>query len=141
MSDACKHGGGQYQKVFDARKRRLRGLWERNGTFYGQLTITDPGTGSKTVRRVRLKDKEGNPVTTTPQAVATLNKLKSQRADDNLKIAPKRTPILNPRRWLPTCESNSPRDYKKSGNDDSLVAIRRQLSGSRPRNDAMDSNP
>src|ERR1035437_2001056 len=92
---ARQHGSGQYQKVFDARKRRLRGLWERNGTFYGQLTITDPATGSQVVRRVRLEDKGGNPVTTTPQAVAVLNKMKGQREDDNLKIAPKRTPTLS----------------------------------------------
>lgn len=92
---ARQHGSGQYHKVFDARKRRLRGLWERNGTFYGQLTITDPATGSKVVRRVRLEDKGGNPVTTTPQAVAVLNKMKGQREDDNLKIAPKRTPTLS----------------------------------------------
>lgn len=92
---ARQHGRGKYQKVFDARKRRLRGLWERNGTFYGQLTITDPGTGGKAVRRVRLEDKEGNPVTTTPQAVAVLNKMKGQREDDILKITPKRTPTLS----------------------------------------------
>ena len=92
---ARQHGGGHYQKVFDARKRRLRGLWERNGTFYGQLTITNPGTGAKAVRRVRLEDNEGNPVNTVPQAVAVLGKLKSQRADDSLKITPKRTPTLS----------------------------------------------
>ena len=81
--------------MFDARKRRLRGLWQRNGTFYGQLTITDPGTGAKSVRRVRLDDKDGNPVNTVPQAVAVMGKLKSQREDDVLKITPKRTPTLS----------------------------------------------
>jgi hypothetical protein len=60
LSVARNHGSGQYQKVFDARKRRLRGIWERNGAFYGQLTITNPATGSKAVRRVRLEDKDGN---------------------------------------------------------------------------------
>lgn len=90
-----KHGSGQYQKVFDARKRRLRGIWERNGAFYGQLTFASEETGAKAVRRVRLEDKDGQPVTTTPQAVAALNKLKGQRADANLKIAPKRTPTLS----------------------------------------------
>jgi integrase len=90
-----KHGSGQYQKVFDARKRRLRGLWERNGAFYGQLTIADPNTGAKAVRRVRLEDKDGNPVATVPQAVAVMGKLKSQRGDDGLKITLKRTPTLS----------------------------------------------
>jgi len=75
--------------MFDARKRRLRGLWERNGTFYGQLTLTDPATGRKIVRRVRMEDKDGAPVTTLPQAVNVLSKMKSQREDDSLKVAPK----------------------------------------------------
>jgi hypothetical protein len=39
---ARQHGTAQYQKVFDARKRRLRGFWGRNGAFYGQLTVTGP---------------------------------------------------------------------------------------------------
>ena len=95
LSVGQKHGSGHYHKVFDARKRRLRGLWERNGTFYGQLTITNAETGTKAVRRVRLEDKDGNPVTTVPQAVAVLNKMKGQREDDSLKIAPKRTPTLS----------------------------------------------
>ncbi len=94
-SATIKHGRRQYQKVFDARKRRLRGLWERNGTFYGQLTLTDPSTSRKIVRRVRMEDKDGAPVTTVPQAVAVLNKMKSQREDDSLKVAPKRTPTLS----------------------------------------------
>src|ERR1017187_8710801 len=93
--DARQHVGAQYQKVFDPRKRRLRGLWQRNGAFYGQLTITNPECGAKAVRRVRLEDKDGNPVTTVPQAAAALNKLKGQREDDTLKIVPKRTPTLS----------------------------------------------
>jgi len=95
LSNVSQHGRGQYQKVFDARKRRLRGIWERNNAFYGQLTLTDPASGNKAVRRVRLEDKDGHPVTTIPQAITVLNKLKGQRDDDSLKIAPKRTPTLN----------------------------------------------
>lgn len=93
--NARQHEGAQYQKVFDSRKRRLRGLWQRNGAFYGQLTITNPATGAKAVRRIRLEDKDGHPVTTIPQAVAVLNKMKGQREDDTLKITPKRTPTLS----------------------------------------------
>jgi len=95
LSVVQKHGQAKYQKVFDNRKRRLRGLWSRNGTFYGQLTITNPETGAKTVRRVRLEDKDGHPVTTIPQAVTVLNKMKSRRDDDTLRLAPKRTPTLS----------------------------------------------
>jgi hypothetical protein len=28
-----------YQKVLDDRKRRVRGLWKRNGWFYARLSI------------------------------------------------------------------------------------------------------
>jgi len=58
------HGAGQYRKVFDARKRRirgLRGLWERNGRFYVQLTVEDPNSGKKQARRVPLEDAETVP--------------------------------------------------------------------------------
>ena len=63
----CKHGSGQYQKVFDARKRRLRGLWKRNGTSYGQLTITNQNTGAKGIRRVRLEDSVEFATSTAPR--------------------------------------------------------------------------
>ena len=71
-----QHSPPQYAKVFDQRKRRVRGLWERNGAYYAQLTVTDEGTAKKVVRRVRLEDGEGNPVLTVPEAVKVMNKLK-----------------------------------------------------------------
>jgi hypothetical protein len=43
-----------YQKVFDPRKRRIRGLRKRNGWFYAQMAVTDNLTGKKAARRVRL---------------------------------------------------------------------------------------
>ena len=92
---ARQHANGGYAKVFDQRKQRIRGLWERNGTFYAQLTIPHPTTGLPVVRRVRMEDKDGNPVTTIPQAVAVMNKMKGQREDDALKVAAKRTPTLS----------------------------------------------
>ncbi|MBM3835160.1 MAG: hypothetical protein FJ403_18180 [Verrucomicrobia bacterium] len=36
----------------------FEGLWERNGAFYAQLSLPDSTTGRKTVRRVRLEDKD-----------------------------------------------------------------------------------
>ena len=32
-------GAHNYQKVYDGRKRRVRGLWKRGDTFYAQLCI------------------------------------------------------------------------------------------------------
>lgn len=69
-------------------------MWERNETFYAQLTVPDPRTGRKAVRRVRLEDKDGQPVTTLPEAVKVMSRLKVRREDQTLKIDPKRTPTF-----------------------------------------------
>ena len=44
LSVARNHGGEKYQKVFDARKHRLRGLWVSNGAFYGRYFNHTIGT-------------------------------------------------------------------------------------------------
>lgn len=89
-----QHSEGQFKKVFDHRKLRVRALWQRNGTYYAQLTVTDPQTGAKTVRRMRIEDKDGNPVATLADAIKGRDKLKVKRDDETLKITPKRTPTL-----------------------------------------------
>ena len=70
----------------DKRKRPIRGLWERNGRYYAQLTVEDQVTGFKQVRRVPL---EG--VGTDAQAVAKLQELLTQRRKGALPVL-KRTP-------------------------------------------------
>lgn len=45
----------------DRRKSPIRGLWERNGTYFARLTVPDPITGRKEVRWVRLQS--GDPAT------------------------------------------------------------------------------
>ena len=87
-----QHRGASYTKVFDQRKRRVRGLWERNGAYYAQITVTDETSGRKSVRRTRLEDSDGNPVGTVADATMAMNKLKVQREDNVLKLSPKRTP-------------------------------------------------
>ncbi len=85
----------QFTKVFDGRKRRIRGLWERNGSFYAQLTVEDAGSGKKLVRRVRLEDAEGNPVPTVADAKMAMDKLRVKREDEStLSLMPKRTPTF-----------------------------------------------
>jgi hypothetical protein len=37
----CKPRRDSYHKVFDSRKRRVRGMWERNGKYYANLTVSD----------------------------------------------------------------------------------------------------
>jgi len=46
-------GGVKYQKVYDGRKRRIRGLWKRGGAFYAQLSLPNED-GIRKVRRVKL---------------------------------------------------------------------------------------
>jgi integrase len=75
-----------YQKVRDGRKQAIRGLWVRNGRFYARLTVEDPSTGQKSVRRVPLAG-----IKTIPQAVMEFKKLQTKRAANALPIL-KRTP-------------------------------------------------
>ena len=82
-----RHNAGQYRKVFDARKRRIRGLWDRNGRFYAQVTVEDSNTGKKKVRRVPLEDAK-----TVPQAIIKLQDLLKSKRDKALpilRLAPK----------------------------------------------------
>ena len=38
----------KYQKIYDGRKHRVRGLWKRGDTFYAQLSLPD-ADGNKRV--------------------------------------------------------------------------------------------
>ncbi len=88
-----QHAAGKYQKVFDQRKRRIRGLWIRNDRYYAQLTVPGENSGKKVVRRVCLEDPDsGEPVTTVAKATAVLNRLKVDREDHRLTTVRKRTP-------------------------------------------------
>src|SRR5271154_6745793 len=50
-----QHRRATYSKVMDKRKRPVRGLWERNGRYYAQLTVEDQITGIKQVKRVPME--------------------------------------------------------------------------------------
>ena len=82
-----QHRASRYNKVLDQRKRPIRGLWERNGRYYAQITVEDQVTGIKRVKRVPL---EG--AGTSAQAVAKFQELLTQRrkgALPVLKLTPK----------------------------------------------------
>lgn len=76
---ARSHRGASYQKVTDARKRPVRGLWVRNGRYYARLSLEDAATGRRTVRRVPLEGAQ-----TVAQAQNALRKLMTQREDRTL---------------------------------------------------------
>jgi len=81
-----QHRAAKYTKVFDQRKRAIRGLWQRNGRYYAQITVEDSNTGIKRVKRVPL---EG--ASTNAQAVAKFQELLTQRRKGALPVL-KRTP-------------------------------------------------
>ena len=56
--------GATFAKAVNGRKQPVRGLWRRGDRCYAQLTVEDPFTGQKKVRRVSLCNAEGEPVQT-----------------------------------------------------------------------------
>ncbi len=80
-----------FSKVVDGRKQPIRGLWERNGRFYAQLTIEDAASGQKKTKRVPLADKDGKPVQSGAVAREAFERLKVLRTDQALPVL-KRTP-------------------------------------------------
>src|SRR5436190_6823384 len=71
----------QFEKVFDARHRRIRGLWIRNGIYYAQLRLD----GTNRASRVPIQGAE-----TVPQAIAGMQGLKHERANGELQLTPVR---------------------------------------------------
>jgi integrase len=77
-----------YSKVLDLRKRPIRGLWERNDRYYAQMTVEDPVSGIKQVKRVPLEN-----VTSAAQARDKFQDLLAQRRKGVLPVL-KRTPLF-----------------------------------------------
>ena len=50
-----QHREAAYQRVCDARKHPIRGLWKRNHRYYAHITVEEPETGLKKVKRVPLE--------------------------------------------------------------------------------------
>jgi integrase len=76
---SSSHRPEGYQKVLDGRKQPIRGLWIRNGNYYARIAVTDPGTGQKEVRRIRMEE-----VQTEAQARAELRRLMTKRENQTL---------------------------------------------------------
>lgn len=85
---AAESPSATYQKVLDRRKRPIRGLCCRNGRFYARLSIADPATGRRAVRRVPLQ------ADTVAQATAEMHALQTRREDNSLP-ALRRAPKFN----------------------------------------------
>jgi integrase len=77
----------EFMPVYNGRKRKVRSLSQRGGTFYARLKITYPGEEEAKVRRVPLKAK------TVPEATKELRALQVKR-DKGQTIVRERTPTL-----------------------------------------------
>lgn len=80
-----------YRKALDGRNNPIRGLWIRGERFYGQIRIAEAGRVK--ARRVPLTTPDGAACATVADAKKALERLKTQRDDDNLP-ALRQTPKL-----------------------------------------------
>jgi len=64
--DVRQHRRAAYKKVLDLRKCAIRGLWQRNGRYYAQITVEDANTGIKRIKRVPLEGATTSAQATTP---------------------------------------------------------------------------
>ena len=69
--------GASFRAVFDSRKRKIPGLWQRGSRFYAQLRI-DLGNGSTAPRRIALD------ADNLDQAKAALERKRTERNDGKL---------------------------------------------------------
>lgn len=84
--ERVKHPG-QFIGVRDSRNRRVRGIYTRNGRFYGLLWTDGADTSKKTARRFPLVDEFGTPCTTLAQAKEAYERLRGDRRAKTLPTA------------------------------------------------------
>jgi integrase len=73
-----KPGADTYRKVYDSRRRRVRGMWQRHGRFFANLTVADD-LGRKSSRMVPLNG------ATFEEAKDDHRRLMVERDDDRLR--------------------------------------------------------
>jgi integrase len=72
--DAVKHYRTRFRPVFDGRKRKVRGLWQRGDKYYVQLRV-DLGNGRTAPRRIPLQ------AANLEEAKACIEKKRTQRRE------------------------------------------------------------
>ena len=68
---------GIFAAVLDSRKRKIPGLWQRNGRYYAQLRV-DLGNGTTAPRRLALD------AANLDEAKAELERKRTERRDNEL---------------------------------------------------------
>ena len=72
--------GAQFMAVRDSRNRRVPGMYQRNGRFYGQLWMKI----EKTARKFPLVNADGGPVQTLNEAKEAMEVLRNDRRENAL---------------------------------------------------------
>ncbi len=85
--------GVRYPPVFDGRKRRIRGLWQRSSSLVARLTTETPDGRKKRVWHVpetahQAKNAEVRHVDFNPALAALLTAMKTRRAPDSQWLFP-----------------------------------------------------
>ena len=80
-------------KVLNGRKQAIRGLWKRGDRYYAQLSVENPFTGIKKMKRVPLRDKDSNPVTTDAGCHGDGPGEKIKQDRDNLPVLPRQSKL------------------------------------------------
>ena len=73
--------GAQFVAVRDSRKRKVPGLYARNGRYYGQLWMKE----ERTARRFPLLDEDGNPIANLNAAKEAFEILRHARREKTLR--------------------------------------------------------
>ncbi len=73
--------GAQFVAVRDSRKRKVPGLYARNGRYYGQLWMKE----KRTARRFPLLDEDGNPIANLNAAKEAFEILRHARREKTLR--------------------------------------------------------
>src|ERR1039458_3836630 len=77
--EAVPKSASGFIKAKDSLGLEVKGLWQRNGRFYCQLSI--PGKGC---RRLPLRDENNQPVETVTQAVDAMHELRKKKYQGEL---------------------------------------------------------
>ncbi|MGD0815011.1 MAG: integrase [Verrucomicrobiota bacterium] len=83
---------GKFSKVLDGHEQPIRGLYLRNGRYYGRIARERADTVGKTCRREALEVEPGVPARTQAEAVKALKRLQGQRDDEQGALSIGRVP-------------------------------------------------
>lgn len=83
----------KFKPVLDSGKRKIKGLSQRNGRFYGTIWIHRDG-GRSSCRRFPLLDEEGRAVRTLKKVREAHDRLRGKARDEKFSVGPAHKPTI-----------------------------------------------